>query len=94
MKRRYVLKNKKRFLFAVSCLLVILFLMVSISSVYAKKNDSESYRILTVSRGDTLWDIAREYRENTDIRKYIYEIRKLNNLSSSDIYEGDLLKLP
>lgn len=94
MKKRYVLKNKKRFLSFVASLLVMLLLVVSMSSVEASRLGAENYRILSVSRGDTLWDIAREYGANMDIRKYIYKIKKLNKLSSSEIFEGDVLKLP
>lgn len=48
---------------------------------------------ITVRSGDTLWDIARKYNKQGDIREYIYELKKLNNLSDSDIMTGDELKV-
>ncbi|MDD4657954.1 MAG: LysM peptidoglycan-binding domain-containing protein [Eubacteriales bacterium] len=47
----------------------------------------------TVRRGDTLWNIAAENRGNTEIRKYIYQIQKLNDIGST-IYPGQTLLLP
>jgi LysM repeat protein len=53
-----------------------------------------TYKIITVKRGDTLWDIASKYgNKNTDIRQTIFEIQKLNNLSSSMLYEGEEIKV-
>jgi LysM repeat protein len=45
-----------------------------------------------VSKGDTLWSIASEL--NGNIRENIYEIKKINNLKTSYIYEGQELQLP
>ena len=41
-----------------------------------------------VSRGDTLWKIAR--RHNTDV----YSVKKINGLRSDSIYIGQVLRLP
>jgi len=41
-----------------------------------------------VSRGDTLWKIAKRYR--TDV----FSVKKINGLRSSQIYVGQVLKLP
>lgn len=49
----------------------------------------------TVSEGDTLWEIADKFcGDDTDIRDYIYEIRKANNLDSACINIGDVLIVP
>ena len=48
----------------------------------------------TVSKGERLWDIAEQYkRPDQDIREYIYEIKKLNNMENSTIYEGQELTI-
>ena len=46
-------------------------------------------KTVNVTKGDTLWSIAREeqennaYYENKDIRDIIYEIKKLNKLDNN-----------
>lgn len=48
----------------------------------------------TVASGETLWTIAKEYcPEDMDVRDYIYEIKKLNNMDTDSIYEWQTLTL-
>ena len=51
----------------------------------------ETYRVHTVVKGDTLWDIAKKYLGNGS--RYP-EIKTLNNLTSNVIYSGWKLKIP
>ncbi|MBE6659922.1 MAG: LysM peptidoglycan-binding domain-containing protein, partial [Ruminococcaceae bacterium] len=51
----------------------------------------EEYRIHTVVRGDTLWDISAKYLGKGS--RYP-EIKKLNGLTSNVIYSGWKLKIP
>lgn len=45
--------------------------------------------IYTVEAGDTLWSIAEEYKpRNYDMRRYIFDIEKMNNLENCDIHTG------
>lgn len=58
-------------------------------------DEKKEYRTITVSRGDTLWDLAKTCRsENEDLRYTIYRIRKINNLKTSSIFTGQVLKIP
>lgn len=50
-----------------------------------------TYRVHTVVKGDTLWDIAKKYLGNGS--RYP-EIKELNNLTSNVIYSGWKLKIP
>lgn len=52
---------------------------------------AETYRIHTVVKGDTLWEIAKKYLG--DGSRYS-EIKVLNNLKSNVIYSGWKLKVP
>ena len=52
---------------------------------------AETYRIHTVVKGDTLWDIAKNYLG--DGSRYP-EIKTLNGLTSNVIYSGWKLKIP
>lgn len=92
MKRKYRLKNKVRFFSFLAMIIISLILAVSATIAYGDREPS--LKAVTVKRGDTLWNIAEKYNKNGDIRKYIYEIKKLNNLNTSNIYAGDTIILP
>ena len=50
---------------------------------------------VTVNNGDTLWNLARRYYDsNTDLRKVIFDIKEINNMSTSDIRPGQQIKIP
>ncbi|UMZ73539.1 LysM peptidoglycan-binding domain-containing protein [Natranaerofaba carboxydovora] len=58
-------------------------------------DESEANETTIVQDGDTLWNIAKEYNENdTDLRKFVYKIRELNNLDDAMLYPGKELKIP
>ncbi len=58
------------------------------------------YKTVTVNYGDTLWSIAKyeqeknNYYKNDDIRKIISDIKEINNMKSSNLTEGQTLKIP
>ncbi len=54
----------------------------------------DSYREITICRGDTLWGIAKEYKPGKNTGMVIYEIMKFNNLEKSGIFPGQNLKIP
>ena len=56
-----------------------------------EKPAEETYRVHTVVKGDTLWDIAQKYLGNGS--RYP-EIKTLNGLDSNVIYSGRKLKIP
>ena len=56
-----------------------------------EEKKEETYRIHTVVKGDTLWDIAAKYLGNG--ARYP-EIKTLNELKSNTIYSGWKLKIP
>ena len=61
-------------------------------AIYPNEEKSEeAYRVHTVVKGDTLWDIAAKYLGNGS--RYP-EIKALNNLKSNTIYSGWKLKIP
>ncbi len=87
--------NKKVCLF-ISILFLGLFIFFNVSY----SNTEVEYKNRVISRGETLWSISadeqknNEYFKNEDIRKIIFEIRKINNLSDNELYEGLELKIP
>ena len=82
------IKNKKRFILFITLLTLVI--IMSFKSVSAKENVIiEDY---TVTAGDTLWSIACENADG-DVRKYIYDLKELNNLSDCMIYENQVIKI-
>lgn len=89
----YRLRSKKRFFTFLFILISIIIFFIG-SVVSAGKNVNREYKTVTVRQGDTLWDIAGKYCGKTEIRKYIYQIKKLNNMDDATIYAGQKLSLP
>ncbi len=92
MKKRYTLKNKKRFFTLIFLIfgIMITFVFADISYGYKKKE----YKMVEIQYGDTLWDIADRYKGDIEIRKFLFEIKKVNKLDTSDIYIGDMIRIP
>ena len=80
--------NKKRFITSITIMLLI---VISIFNLCFAKSEmiTENY---TISAGDTLWSIACENADG-DVRKYIYELREINNLNDCMIYPGQTIKI-
>ncbi|MDD5602854.1 MAG: LysM peptidoglycan-binding domain-containing protein [Eubacteriales bacterium] len=49
---------------------------------------------ITVAKGETIWSIAEDYCAGGDVRRLVYDIKSLNSLEDSFIYEGDTLIIP
>lgn len=78
-------------------LLIFLMALFIVSNVDAKDNgiDKHQYIEVIVQEGDTLWSVAKPYHDgDSDFRKFIYEIRELNNLNQAIIFPGQVLKIP
>lgn len=67
---------------------------MAVYSVSIHGDKQSSYQSIIIKKGDTLWGIANIYGYNSDNRNYIYQIKKLNNMVTSDIYEGSELIIP
>lgn len=88
--------NKKKFIRSILTLILILLVAFTfIIQIFSEKENVKASEIeYTISRGERLWDIAEEYkRPDQDIREYIYEIKKLNNMDTSTVYEGQTIKI-
>lgn len=97
MTKRYVVTNKKRFFtFITLSLLILIALATLIVSSHKSHSQEEIYfNEYRVGEGDTLWKISNYYSDgNIDIRQFIYEIKRLNDMETSAIYEGDIIKIP
>lgn len=85
-------------------LLLATALMITIGSVLfgnaftsAQAHDTEQtykyYKSIVIEKGDTLWDIAKEYKTEAyeSTKEYVQELIQLNGLSSDLIHEGQSL---
>jgi LysM repeat protein len=102
--------HKRRFIVFLSCVFVLILSFNIFVKAYAQTNDfntqpidslsinslaTDSMKSIVVQSGDSLWLIAALYKpEDVKINSYIYQLKKVNNLSSSAIDEGQVLYLP
>ncbi|MBQ3414006.1 MAG: LysM peptidoglycan-binding domain-containing protein [Clostridia bacterium] len=97
-------KSKKRENLIKNCIRVFI-LIIIIGSVIFAINKSYSkvevnYELEYANSGDTLWAIAEresknnKYYKNKDIRYIVYDLKQINNLSSSELKEGQEIKIP
>ncbi len=56
------------------------------------KNENVSYKEITISKGDTLWDISQKYKNDDEsIKDYVNKIMEFNNMKSDRINAGQKL---
>ena len=91
------IKNKFRFITFVTILILVISMAVGAFFPVTALSESsgKSYVEVCVKYGDTLWELAETYGDpQTDIREMIYEICAINNISASDLTEGQMIKIP
>lgn len=87
------IRNKTKFIRSMA---IVIFLLLALFNISVAKSNKEEAEIIdyTISRGETLWSIAEENKaEKEDIRQYIYDIKKLNNMTDSAVYEGQIIQI-
>ena len=84
---------KRNFIFS-GLILFIIFISGMFMTTYADANNIKVVEY-QIQAGDTLWGIAEDYnKSNKDIREYIYELKKINELDSGLINPGQTIKVP
>lgn len=83
-------KRGKNVLVIITIMVLTSILCFSALTGTAEKKDAElNYFFYTVEHDDTIWSIACEHSpENKDVRKTVYEILKLNNITTDELKEG------
>lgn len=104
MKGKIKKSNRKRSViskvYTVIGVLAIMFSVTFIASLtfnsFSKpiESSASNYIQVSVAPGDTLWNIAKEYHTEGDIRNYIIEIEQLNNLKTSNLFVDQQLYIP
>ena len=91
--------NKGKFIKTNLILLIIVGAIIGFTTNTYSKVETK-YKEEYVYSGDTLWSIAQnelennKYFEGKDIRYVIEELKKVNNLSNSNLTEGDKIRIP
>lgn len=98
MKGSFKIANKARFsMFLISVLITIIIignLLFFKNQVFGSRYEYD-YEEIKIVEGDTLWTLALDYvSDEYDVRRMIYEIREFNKMDTSDIYEGEVIRVP
>lgn len=92
MNRRIYVKRPERLIMSIVIIMLVFFGIFGSQNV-ALGDSIPEYITITVSKGDTLWSIARNYYQENDVRNIVEEIKSINNLTNSNIKVGQELKL-
>ena len=96
-RKRYRIKSRTRFtIFIIVMMLITISIIGYVTGMNTAHGETmEQYATVEIASGDTLWTIAAEYApEGTDLRQFIYEIRELNDMESSNIMVGQVIRVP
>lgn len=78
--------------------IIILLFVLNFTTILAKnkkQEDGVKFKEVQIEYGDTIWHIAKNnMSKDEDIRDYIYQIRKINNLDTANIYPGKVILVP
>lgn len=95
--KSYRIKSQFRFtVFVFMCIISI----VALTNTVLGLNDAagmtkDVYAQVEIRHGDTIWDIASDYQDpETDIRKVVYEICKINEIQADELQPGMILQVP
>lgn len=88
--------TRKNMILNILILLCILYICSIFVNFNLAKKDIKTSEIV-VESDDTIWSLAKQVcsnRSDLNIQNVIIEIKEINNLSSSDIYVGQVINLP
>ncbi|MGM9551093.1 MAG: LysM peptidoglycan-binding domain-containing protein [Clostridia bacterium] len=96
-RRKAAKKKLKReraiFFFVAVALAFMCFATFSVSGI--SRETFTSNLCHAVESGDTLWSIAEEYKgENVSTGDFVRQLKKINEMKTSEIYVGQLLIIP
>ncbi|MDE5831067.1 MAG: LysM peptidoglycan-binding domain-containing protein [Clostridia bacterium] len=95
-----VIKSKKKLIRSTFVIIGLTIGLVLIMTGKTFSHQDLTYKKVAVVSGDTLWEIAKEEKENNDyykdndIRDIIANIKMVNNLKSSSLTVDQVLEIP
>ena len=88
------LRKGRCIVFLVLALMLLLFFMQGFNLAAATNNGRTINEVYVLS-GDTLWNLVQEhYDYRGDIRNAIIKVQRLNNLTDTNLYSGQVLLIP
>ena len=94
------IKNKTKFIRSIIIIFVLMLAIILLISKVTLSHKEVEYRIIHISKGDTLWSVAlnnqknNEYYKGKDIRYILDDIMKINNLNNSNLKINQELLIP
>lgn len=94
-----IISSKKILIIAAIIFVSLIYISVSHKespSSNASRASQKYFTCITVEEGDTLWDIAEEYKteEYSSTQEYVDELLSINNLNTATIVTGTNLLVP
>ncbi len=92
--------NIKKFLRSIFIILIIIIGLSLVISKSAYSRGERQYKTICVSKGDTLWNIAKSNQESNgyykgkDIRYIMNDIAQINNIEKSNLKIDQELLVP
>lgn len=96
-RRKYRIRSKIRFTVSVMVMAVMAACGLGAFTGFNASAAAEKaeYVNIRVCGGDTLWDIAGTYKdESTDIREAVYEICSINDIEAEELVPGMMISVP
>lgn len=92
-KINYLVVMRNIFILVICIILANMFLFPIIGSA------NMATKTIIINNNDTLWKLASDTiksssNKNLTIGKVIYDIKEINNMEDSNIYEGEFLEMP
>lgn len=96
--KKYVIVDIRRFFLFITAVFIITALIINLIFAYSKVYGSiqtQGFKEYYVGNGENLWNISLEHMpEGYDVRKMVFDIKKLNEMDTSFIVEGETIKIP
>lgn len=91
----YRLESPRKLVRAMMIIVSVLVITVFPFSANASAEKSVSeFQYVTVSTGQSMWELANVYAQGEDPRDWIAEVVSLNNLQTSQLQAGQQIALP
>ena len=92
---KYELRSPRKLVRAAMIVVAVLLATILPFSASASSESAPAeFQYVTVSQGESMWDLAKTYGKGQDPRDWIAEAVILNNLQSSDLQAGQQIALP
>lgn len=90
--------NKNKHGFYIFVLFISMFFVLGLLSNCSFGKSKLITREIVIGKNDTIWDISMEICNNSEqklnVQSVVAKIKKINNLNGSEIFVGQVLKIP